>query len=110
MKTLTRCTRRVLVLMGMAALLAAPAAAQTTAGTGTDATMGAGTQTTSTMPMGMDTTTRTEDRGGFPWGLLGLLGLAGLMRKPQRDTVVTRDASYRDTSTTGRPGDPNYRA
>ncbi len=134
MNTQPRSTRRLLIMLGMAVTLAAPLGAQTTTGTmgttgsatggtmgagtatGTDAAaMGAsGTQTTSTTTMSTMTDTmrtRTEDRGGFPWGLLGLLGLLGLMKRQPKDTVVHRDAGFRDTTTTtGRPGDPNYRA
>lgn len=119
MNTQSRSTRRFFILLGLASALAAPLGAQTTTGTGgtgttgTDATMGAGTQTTSTSTMTDTTmrTTTTEDRGGFPWGLLGLLGLLGLMKRQPKDTVVHREPGYRDTSTTtGRPGDPNYRA
>jgi len=43
--------------------------------------------------------TRDDDDGHFPWGLLGLLGLAGLMKGKQR-TVVHND-TVRTTNTTG---------
>lgn len=32
-----------------------------------------------------------EDDGFDDWGLLGLLGLAGLMRRPKQDVVVRQD-------------------
>lgn len=48
-------------------------------------------QTDDTTTGTTDTTTTTnnnnEDDNNFPWGLLGLLGLAGLMPK-RRETVV----------------------
>lgn len=36
------------------------------------------------------TTTRADNEGGFPWGILGLFGLAGLLglRKKERDIHV----------------------
>ena len=37
-----------------------------------------------------------DDRGGFPWGLLGLLGLAGLLGTRRRDDDVRVDRT-RDT-------------
>lgn len=43
---------------------------------------------------------RTDD-DGFPWGLLGLLGLAGLIPR-KHETVVQRDPKF--TSTTGTTG------
>ncbi|MBA3673052.1 MAG: hypothetical protein H0W68_13670 [Gemmatimonadaceae bacterium] len=54
----------------------------------------------------MDSTAERHEGRGFPWGLLGLLGLLGLMKKPARETVVTRDTGFRDTTTTGRDPDP----
>lgn len=91
--------RRMYIIAGLTAALAAPLGAQ--ANTNTTSTGGMqGTMMT-------DTTTRaTEDRGGFPWGLLGLLGLAGLMGRKKVETV------HHETTrtTTARPGDPNYRA
>ena len=34
-----------------------------------------------------------RDNDGFPWGLLGLLGLAGLIPR-KRETVVERDPKF----------------
>ena len=90
--------RRMFIIAGMSAVLAAPLGAQ--ANTNTTSTGGM------TTPM-MDTTVRTETEGNdFPWGLLGLLGLAGLLGRKKVETV------HHDTTrtTAPRPGDPNYRA
>jgi MYXO-CTERM domain-containing protein len=46
------------------------------------------------------TTTEDHDRG-FPWGLLGLLGLAGLIPRKQRDVHVHEHETY-----TTRPAPP----
>ena len=44
--------------------------------------------------------TRDDDNHDFPWGLLGLLGLAGLIPRKQR-TVVHHDTVRTHTNTTG---------
>jgi MYXO-CTERM domain-containing protein len=44
----------------------------------------------------VNTTDDDDDRGGFPWGLLGLLGLAGLLGTKRRDDDVRVDTT-RDT-------------
>ena len=49
-----------------------------------------------TDPMLNTTDDDDDDRGGFPWGLLGLLGLAGLLGTRRRDDDVRVDTT-RDT-------------
>lgn len=101
MSTHIESARRLLLPLGLATLLAAPLQAQT--GTTTGAVT-----TPVTAAVGNDTIARgthTDDNDGFPWGLLGLLGLAGLLRRP---APVVREPVVRET--TVRPGDPNYRA
>jgi hypothetical protein len=55
-----------------------------------------------TVPLATDPMVNTidddcdDDRGGFPWGLLGLLGLAGLLGTKRRDDDVRVDTT-RDT-------------
>ena len=52
-----------------------------------------------TDPLATDPMVNTDDdddRGGFPWGLLGLLGLAGLLGTKRRDDDVRVDRT-RDT-------------
>ncbi len=49
-----------------------------------------------TDPMLNATDDGDDDRGGFPWGLLGLLGLAGLLGTRRRDDDVRVDRT-RDT-------------
>ena len=54
----------------------------------------------SAQPVGSaDTTVTTTDTDrddeGFPWGLLGLLGLAGLIPRKHKDTVHTDRATMR---------------
>ncbi len=102
MRDATSRTRQLLVSVGLLSLLATPLTAQGNSGTATTST------TATTVSSGTDTLVREpkEDRG-FPWGLLGLLGLGGLLKRPQRETVVQREVPLRDT-TTG-PGGPNYR-
>lgn len=57
-----------------------------------------GTAVAQTSPGTATTETRVaSDDNDFPWGLLGLLGLAGLI--PRKTTQVRRD----DTTTTTRP-------
>jgi hypothetical protein len=65
---------KITTVIAASAMLAigAPAVAQTA--TGTDGT-------TTTQPIEQD------DDDGFPWGLLGLLGLAGLLPRKQKDHV-----------------------
>ena len=56
------------------------------------------TTTTTTDPM-LNTTVDGDDdhdRGGFPWGLIGLVGLAGLLGTRRRDDDVRVDRT-RDT-------------
>lgn len=55
-----------------------------------------GTDTSSTATNSM-TTTRTDDRRGFDWGWLGLLGLAGLLGL-RRPNVVTETRSGTGTN------------
>lgn len=102
MSTSTDRARRLLTPVALLAVLAAPSHAQ-----GTGATTGAQTTTTgmqgSTTTDMMATPSEPKEDRDFPWGLLGLLGLAGLLKRPKEDVVV------RDTTTTSRPGDPNYR-
>jgi hypothetical protein len=58
--------------------------------------------TTTTDPLATDPMLNTtddggdHDRGGFPWGLLGLVGLAGLLGTKRRDDDVRVDRT-RDT-------------
>lgn len=85
--------RRLLIPVGLLAVMAAPIQAQGTTTTTTD--------TAITAPV------QQEEDNDFPWGLLGLLGLAGLLKRPK--TEVVREPVIRDTTTTARPGDPNYR-
>ena len=47
-------------------------------------------------PMLNDTDVDDDDDGGFPWGLIGLLGLAGLLGTRRRDDDVRVDRT-RDT-------------
>ncbi|MDB4880346.1 MAG: hypothetical protein JWL60_1792 [Gemmatimonadetes bacterium] len=94
--------RRLLVPIGLLAVIAGPVQAQ-----GTGATTGAQTTTTTNTDTTVMASQPEEDRD-FPWGLLGLLGLAGLLKRPQREVVVQREPVVPHTST-GRPGDPNYR-
>jgi MYXO-CTERM domain-containing protein len=83
--------RSIAKILAAAALLAsAPALAQ---GTGT----GAGSVGTPGSGVGNGTVDTSygnpqpEDEGGFPWGLLGLIGLAGLLpRKRHRADVGDR--------------------
>jgi len=49
-----------------------------------------------TDPMLNTTDDDDHDRGGFPWGLLGLVGLAGLLGARRRDDDVRVDRT-RDT-------------
>ena len=49
-----------------------------------------------TDPMVNTTDDDDHDRGGFPWGLLGLVGLAGLLGTKRRDDDVRVDTT-RDT-------------
>ncbi len=63
------------------------------------------TQTTTTQTNRPVQTTRTETRQerdiDIPWGLLGLLGLAGLLKRPKKvtETVVQRETEVRDVRT-----------
>ena len=41
---------------------------------------------------GTITTTQTQEDDHFPWGLLGLLGLAGLIPRKRNDHIETRTA------------------
>lgn len=80
-------------------LLATSANAQTPSRTDSLGTPGVvapvDTMSAMTAPITTDTATLvTEERRGFPWGLLGLLGLLGLMKKPDRDTTVVRHDTY----------------
>ena len=60
------------------------------------------TTTTTADPLATDPMLNTtdddddHDRGGFPWGLLGLVGLAGLLGTKRRDDDVRVDRT-RDT-------------
>ena len=74
------------ILAAAAFVASAPALAQ---GTGTGA--GAGGTPGSGVGNGTVDTSygnpQPEDEGGFPWGLLGLLGLAGLLPRKRHDRV-----------------------
>ncbi len=71
------------VTLGLCAMMAAPATAQT-----------GDTAVTTT------THTETEERGGgFPWGLLGLLGLAGLLGRGRKEEVHTHRETVRPVET-----------
>ncbi|HEX8394726.1 MAG TPA: WGxxGxxG family protein [Longimicrobium sp.] len=54
------------------------------------------------------TTTRTEEKEsrGFPWGLLGLLGLAGLMPRGRKDVHVREELHTRPAPTRVEHVDP----
>jgi len=56
---------------------------------------------TATNP-GPATVTRYDDRGGFDWGWLGLIGLAGLLglRRPTNVAYRDRDRTYQDHTNT----------
>jgi hypothetical protein len=70
--------RRTVIAATIVALSAMPLAAQQT-----------NSNTTSTTGVvGQQDTRRSNDRG-FPWGLLGLLGLGGLMGRRRDETVRT---------------------
>jgi hypothetical protein len=75
-----RLVRGTLIAAGIVALSAMPLAAQQ-ANSNTTSTSGVVGQQ-------QDTTQRSNDRG-FPWGLLGLLGLGGLMGRRREETVRT---------------------
>ena len=49
-----------------------------------------------------NTVTRYDDRRGFDWGWLGLLGLAGLLglRRPTNVAYRDRDRTYQDRTNT----------
>jgi len=49
-----------------------------------------GTTTTGDTMVTTTTTQHQEEEHHFPWGLLGLLGLAGLLKRPKEREVVTR--------------------
>lgn len=71
-------TAGLVVGLGLAGVVAAPSSAQ-------DATEPAATTTAQVD----DTETVVEEDEGFDdWGLLGLLGLGGLLRRPARAVVV----------------------
>jgi hypothetical protein len=72
-------------ILADAALSVAGPAAATTAGAGTT------TDTVTTAPAPRD-----DDDHDFPWGLLGLIGLAGLLGRKRDDTIrVDRDVNRR---------------
>jgi hypothetical protein len=88
-----RLVRGTLIAATMVALSAMPLAAQQP---------NSNTTSTSGVVGQQDTTQRDNDRG-FPWGLLGLLGLGGLMGRRRDETVRTVPPS------TARPGDVGSR-
>jgi LPXTG-motif cell wall-anchored protein len=43
------------------------------------------------------TTVQREDDNDFPWGVLGLLGLAGLLGRKKKDADIHVDARHNNT-------------
>jgi MYXO-CTERM domain-containing protein len=68
-----------LMVLGAALLAASPAAAATPAADNTTTY----------------TTTEQRDEGRFPWGLLGLLGLAGLIPRKRHVNVEVDNRTHR---------------
>jgi MYXO-CTERM domain-containing protein len=70
---------------------------------GTATSPGASNSTiTATNPGTETVTTRYDDRRGFDWGWLGLVGLLGLfgLRRPTNVVYQDRDRTYPDRTTT----------